>query len=189
VNLLPGQTKTVRLTLPAKDLAHWDVTRSKWVVESSDYDVMVGSSASDVLEHSTLAVRGQTIPARDLTKLTRAENFDAYSGAKLTDESKAHGTAVDAVAGGNWIKFADAQLGGGATTFTASAAKVDSGDGAIQIRLDSPTGPLAGTATVTSTGSVYTYAPTTTSIRGASGRHDVYLVFSSGMRLVTFALT
>ena len=189
VNLLPGQTKTVRLTLPAKELAHWDVTRSKWVVESSDYDVMVGSSASDVQEHRTLAVRGETIPARDLTKLTRAENFDAYSGAKLTDESKARGTAVDAVTGGNWIKFADAQLDGGATTFTASAAKADSGDGAIHIRLDSPTGPLVGTATVTSTGSVYTYAPTTTSIRGASGRHDVYLVFSSGMRLVTFALT
>ena len=189
VNLLPGQTKTVRLTLPAKNLAHWDVTRSKWVVETSDYDVMVGSSAADVQEHSTLAVRGETIPPRDLTKLTRAENFDAYSGVTLTDESKARGTAVDAVAGGNWIKFADAQLGGGASTFTASAAKADSGDGAIQIRLDSPTGPLVGTATVTSTGSVYTYAPTSTSIRGASGRHDVYLVFASGMRLVTFSLT
>jgi len=175
VNLLPGQTKTVRLTLPAKDLAHWDVTRSMGVVESSDYDVMVGSSASDVREHNTLAVRGRTIPVRDL--------------AKLAAESKAHGTAVDAVAGGNWIKFADAQLGGGAATFTASAAKADSGDGAIQIRLDSPTGPLVGTATVTSTGSVYTYAPTSTAIRGSSGRHDVYLVFSSGMRLVTFSLT
>jgi len=93
------------------------------------------------------------------------------------------------LAGGNWIKFADAQLGGGATTFTASAAKADSGDGAIQIRLDSPTGSLVGTATVTSTGSVYTYALTSTAIRGASGRHDVYLVFSSGMRLVTFSVT
>jgi beta-glucosidase len=189
LNLLPGQTKTVRLTLPAKDLAHWDVTRSKWVVESSDYDVMVGSSASDVREHSTLAVRGETIPARDLAKLTRAENFDAYSGVTLTDESKARGTAVDAVAGGNWIKFADAQLGGGVSTFTASAAKADSGDGAIQVRLDSPTGPLVGTATVTSTGSVYTYASARTTIQGASGRHDVYLVFTSGLRLVTFSLT
>src|SRR5664280_3168641 len=179
------RTKTVRLALAAKDLAHWDVTRSKWVVESSDYDVMVGSSASDVRVRSTLVVRGQTIPARDLTKLIRAENFDAYSGAKLTDESKAHGTAVDAVAGGYWIKFADAQLGAGATSFTASAAKADGGEGAIQIRLDSPTGPLVGTASIASTGSVYTYAPTSTAIRGASGRHDVYLVFSSGMRLVT----
>ena len=63
------------------------------------------------------------------------------------------------------------------------------GDGAIQVRLDSPTGPLVGTATVTSTGSVYTYASTRTTIQGASGRHDVYLVFASGMRLATFSLT
>jgi len=189
VNLLPGQTKTVRLTLPAKDLAHWDVTRSRWVVESSAYDVLVGSSASDVQERTTLVVRGETIPARDLTKLTRAENFDAYSGVRLVDESKARGTAVAAVAGGNWIKFADAELGGGVNTFVASAARADSGNGAIQIRLDSPAGPLVGTATVTSTGSVYKYASASASIRGASGRHDVYLVFASGLRLVTFSLT
>ncbi|HEY5249809.1 MAG TPA: carbohydrate-binding protein, partial [Dermatophilaceae bacterium] len=188
VNLLPHQTTTVRLTLPAKDLAHWDVTRSKWVVESSDYDVMVGSSASDVRARGLLAVRGETIPARDLSKATRAESFDAYSGVKLTDESKARGTAVDSVGVGNWIKFADAQLGRRANTFIASAAKADSGDGAIQVRLDSPTGPLVGTANVTATGSVYTYASTSASIRGASGRHDVYLVFGSGMRLATFSL-
>jgi len=189
VNLLPGQTKKVRLNLPARDLAHWDVTRSRWVVESSDYDVMVGSSASDVQEHGTLRVHGETIPARDLSKLTRAENFDGYSGVKLTDESKARGTAVDGVASGSWVKFADANLGGAVTRFSASAARADSGIGAVEIRLDSPTGPLVGTASVASTGSVYTYAPTSASIRGASGRRDVYLVFKAGLRLVTFSLS
>ena len=96
---------------------------------------------------------------------------------------------MDAVAGGNWIKFADAKLGGAITKFTASTARAEGGDGAIEIRLDSPTGPLVGRATVASTGNVYTYASTSASIRGASGRHDVYLVFVSGLRLVTFSLT
>jgi beta-glucosidase len=189
VNLRPGQTKTVQLTLSAADLAHWDVTRTRWVVESSDYDLMLGSSASDVRVRSTLRVRGEMIPARDLAKLTRAENFDAYSGVKLADESKASGTAVNAADGGSWIKFADANLDGGVTTFTASTARAESGAGAIEIRLDSPAGPLVGTATVASTGNDYTYASTRASIRGASGRHDVYLVFASGLRLVTFSLT
>jgi len=189
VHLAAGQTRTVRLTLRAQDLAHWDVTRNKWVVETSDYLVMVGASASDVQKEGTLRVRGETIPARDLTRLTRAENFDAYSGVRLVDESKARGTAVEAVGAGQWVEFAEAALGRKAVTFTASAARAGGGTGTIEIRLDSPSGPLVGTAAVGSTGSVYTYAQTSVSLRGASGRHDVYLVFDSGMRLTTFSLT
>ena len=92
-------------------------------------------------------------------------------------------------AGGNWIKFADAALGGRSRRSPRAWPRRAPGTGSIQIRLDSPTGPLVGTATVASTGNVYTYASTSASIRGASGRHDVYLVFVSGLRLVTFSLT
>ena len=188
VHLQPGQTKTVRLTLRVADLAHWDVTRSRWVVESSAYDVLVGSSSTAIRQRATLHVHGETIPPRDLSKTTRAKNFDAYSGVQLVDETKVQGTAVGAVASGNWVKFADAALGGGVTTFTARAAKASAGNGTIQIRLDSPTGPLAGTATVASTGSVYTYTTTSASLTGARGRHDVYLVFGSNLRLATFSI-
>jgi beta-glucosidase len=189
VNLAPGQTKTVRLTLPVADLAHWDVTRSKWVVESSNYDLLVGSSSADIRQQATLQVHGETIPPRNLSTPTRAENFDTYSGVQLVDETKAAGTSVGAVAAGNWIKFADSALGAAVTTFTGSVAKATPGAGSIQIRLDSPTGPLAGTATVASTGDVYTYATTSASLTGATGTHDVYLVFGSDLRLSTFSIT
>ena len=189
MHLQPGQTKTVRLTLRVADLAHWDVTRSRWVVESSAYDVLVGSSSTAIRQRATLHVHGETIPPRDLSKTTRAKNFDAYSGVQLVDETKVQGTAVGAVASGNWVKFADAALGGGVTTFTARAAKASAGNGTIQIRLDSPTGPLMGTATVASTGSDYTYTATSASLTGARGRHDIYLVFGSSLRLATFSIT
>jgi beta-glucosidase len=188
VALAPGQTKTVRLTLRLADLAHWDVTRGRWVVESSDYDILVGASSTDIRQRDTLRVRGETIPPRDLSKPTRAENFDAYSGVQLVDESKARGTAVGAVAAGNWVKYADAALGAKATTFTANVAKATAGTGAIQIRLDSPGGPLVGTATVASTGDVYAYATATAALTGAKGTHDLYLVFGSDLRLSTFAV-
>jgi beta-glucosidase len=96
---------------------------------------------------------------------------------------------VEAVSAGNWIKFADAALGRGATHFTGSAAKASSGGGTVQIRLDSPTGRLVGTATVASTGDVYSYTPISTDLRGVTGRHDVYLVLDAGIRLATFSLT
>jgi beta-glucosidase len=99
VHLGPGQTKTVKLRLRAADLRHWDVTRGRWVLESSDVDVMVGASSADIRQRATLEVRGERIPPRDLAKVTRAEAFDSYEGALLVDESKVRGTAVGGGAG------------------------------------------------------------------------------------------
>jgi beta-glucosidase len=188
VSLEPGETTTVRLAVPTAELAHWDVTRNKWVVESSDYDLLVGSSSADIREQATVRVHGETIPPRNLSKPTRAENFDDYSDILLVDESKERGTAVEAAADGGWVKFADARLGKGATTFTAQVANASSGAGTIEIRLDSPTGPLAGTATVDSTGDVYAYQTTGASLTGTTGTRDVYLVFGGDVRLATFSI-
>jgi beta-glucosidase len=188
VHLEPGQTKTVRLSLRAADLAHWDVTRNRWVVESSAHDLLVGSSSADIRRRATLDVRGATVPARDLAKPTRAVDFDAYSGVRFVDESKVRGDAIEATGSGQWVKFADVALGSGARTFSARTAKAGAGSGSIEIRLDSPAGRLVGTATVASTGDKYAYATTTAALRGASGRHDVYLVFSGDQRISTFTL-
>ncbi|RZU76783.1 beta-glucosidase [Micromonospora kangleipakensis] len=188
VHLGAGQTKSVQLRLKAADLAHWDVTRGNWVVESSSYDVLIGSSSADIRQRTTLRVNGEKIPARDLSKTTQAITFDDYSGAKLVDESKATGTAVGG-ATGDWIKFADADLGSGLKGFKARTANADAGDGSVQIRLDGANGPVVGTVSVPSTGDKYTYRDVTAAVTGATGRHDVYLVFSGDLRLCTFSFT
>ena len=123
------------------DLAHWDVTRGRWVVESGTYDLLVGSSSSDIRQRASVRVHGETIPARDLGRTTRAIDFDDYAGVELVDTSKERGESIGA-ATGDWVSFADAQLKH-AKTFSA---RVAGGAGTIEVRLDSPTGPLAGTA-------------------------------------------
>jgi beta-glucosidase len=183
VHLNPGRTTTVRLTLKAADLAHWDVTRNRWVVENSAYDVLLGSSAGDIRQRAVVRVHGDVIPARDLRKDTRAVDFDDYQGVDLVDESKTRGTAVG-LSSGDWIKFSDAGLGSGARTFTVRA----SGEGTVQVRLGSPTGPVAGTATVPATGGKYVYTTATARLSGATGRRDVYLVGTGDLRLSTFTL-
>ncbi|WP_444950167.1 glycoside hydrolase family 3 C-terminal domain-containing protein [Micromonospora ureilytica] len=188
VKLAPGQTRTVTLRLPAADLAHWDVTRSRWVVESSVHDLMVGASAEDIRARAAVRVRGETIPARDLSRPTRAENFDRYAGVRLVDESKPSGTAVGATAAGQWISFDGSALRAGARTFTATVAKAGADAGTIQIRLGSPTGRLLGTATVPSTGDDYRYVSTSTELARAVGTRDVYLVFDSPLRLADFSI-
>ncbi|NGO45635.1 glycoside hydrolase family 3 C-terminal domain-containing protein [Streptomyces ureilyticus] len=186
VSLKPRQTKAVKLKLSVDDLAHWDVTRSKWVVESGTYDVLVGASSEDIRSRTALKVRGETIPARDLSRVTRAENFDDYESVRLVDESKARGTAVGASGDEAWVKFADSQLGFGASKFSA---RVAGAAGKVEIRLGSPTGTIVGTATASGTGSPYTYETVNASLSSAAkGRQDLYLVLGDSMRLSTFSL-
>lgn len=185
VSLEPGQTKTVRLSVP--DLRHWDVTRGKWVLESSLHDVMVGASVSDIRLRSVLPVRGEQIPARDLTRDTRAIDFDDYSGVELVDESKVRGDAVG-VGAGDWLRFKDVDFRSGAKTFTAKTARAEAGSSTVEIRLGGPRGRLAGTAEIKSTGDKYTYTTTSATMSGLSGRQDVYLMFTSDARISTFSL-
>jgi beta-glucosidase len=155
------------------------------VVESSVYDILIGASSSDIRQRTSISVHGETIPPRDLSRQTRAESFDAYAGAKLVDETKPAGTAVEAANPGDWIAFRDADLRN-ARAFTAQAASVS--PGSIEVRLDSPTGRLIGTAAVTPAGDVYRYVTTTAPLTRVSGHHDVYLVFSTPARLSTFSI-
>jgi beta-glucosidase len=186
VTLKPGESRTVKLAVRPSDLAHWDVTRSRWVVESGTYDVLVGSSSSDIRARASWAVHGETIPPRDLSRTTRAENFDDYSGISLVDESRASGTAVAADSDGAWLKFADTRGAKGAGEFTA---RVAGSAGTVEVRLGSPTGPLAGTADFAGTSSPYDYTTVTARLSAAAkGRTDVYLVLSKGVRLSAFDL-
>ncbi|MGW2896671.1 glycoside hydrolase family 3 C-terminal domain-containing protein [Streptomyces sp. NPDC001212] len=186
VSLKPGETMTVRLKLGTSELAHWDVTRSKWVVETGTYDVMAGASSADIRARMSLKVQGETIPPRDLGKATRAENFDDYRAISLVDESKVRGTAVAATADGAWLKFADTELGSGAARLTAQLAGAS---GTLEVRLGSPNGRLVGTARFDGTSSPYTYGTVTAPLTaGSKGRTDVYLVLSKGLRLSAFSL-
>ncbi|WP_308299063.1 carbohydrate-binding protein [Streptomyces sp. GESEQ-35] len=109
-----------------------------------------------------------------------------YAGVHLVDESKARGTAVSSSANGAWLKFADTQLGAGAAKFTARLAGPP---GTVEVRLGSPSGPLAGTARFGGTSSPYTYETVTAGLRAAAMvRTDVYLVLGEGLRLSTFSI-
>jgi len=58
----------------------------------------------------------------------------------------------------------------------------------IEVRLDSPTGRLLGTASVPATGDPYRYATATAALARARGHHDVYLVFGGALRVSTFSI-
>ena len=57
VSILPNQTKTVELLIPAKDLAFWDVKKKAFVVEPGKFKVMVGSSSKDIKATSEFEIK------------------------------------------------------------------------------------------------------------------------------------
>jgi beta-glucosidase len=48
VYLAPGESKQVSISLNKRDLSFWDITTNNWKAESGSFEVMLGSSLSDI---------------------------------------------------------------------------------------------------------------------------------------------
>jgi len=58
VSLAPGETRTVRFTLPASSLAYWNEQTDRWVVEAEPVKLQVGASSADIRLDHTIRVTG-----------------------------------------------------------------------------------------------------------------------------------
>jgi len=56
VALKAGETKTVQMTLQAKDFTYWDGQKKQWVVEDDTVNLMLGASSADVRVQKTIRV-------------------------------------------------------------------------------------------------------------------------------------
>jgi beta-glucosidase len=179
LRLAPGERATVTLPLRAADLAFWDVTRGRMVVEAARHRVLVGRSATDIALTGTLTVHGEQIPDRDpYGRPLWSIELDDYAGIRLLDESPSTaGDVVAAAEAGAWISFERVDFGTGAASVRALAS---GGPGTLTLRLDDPLdGEVAGRLDVPPTAGRYAWAEVAGDLRGAAGRHDLYLVFDT----------
>ncbi|MGR6546325.1 glycoside hydrolase family 3 C-terminal domain-containing protein [Paenibacillus tundrae] len=180
-----GATVNVSFKLPVQELAFWDVTQDRYVVESGTYSIMVGKSSSDIQLVADLTVEGETIPARNLSVSTRAENYDAYLSVDL-DESKEGGTAIRALGEQGWVLYKDADLGSETTELEARVSSEQEG-AVVEVRLGSPDGTLAG-RTELAQGGAQQWSSVKAELTGATGVQDVYILLSAGVRLSQFQI-
>jgi beta-glucosidase len=156
VRLAPGERKTVRFELAAADLAFWDVTRGRAVVETAKHTVAVGRSCGDLRLTATLAVHGEEIPPRDPAGPLRAVDADEYAGTEPVAVAGSEG--VRSSYAGAWLAFLGVDLGRGLTGVRVDGVPAG---GPVTVRLDDPlAGPPAATA-------------------GAGGVRDLFLVFET----------
>lgn len=151
VSLAPGERTTVRLTLRAADLAHWDVTRGRYVVEDARHTVAVGRSSGDLGLTATLAVHGEPVrPRKPLAGPLWAVDHDEYAGTEPLPDGP-DGAAVVAREAGGWIRFSQVDFGTGVRGVAARVGgRRPLADGAeLVLRLDDPVrGPIAGTVPI-----------------------------------------
>ncbi|MFB4282547.1 glycoside hydrolase family 3 C-terminal domain-containing protein [Nonomuraea sp. MTCD27] len=174
VRLEPGESRAVELRLPVSELAFWDVTRSRFVVESAPHQLMVGRSATDLRLSARFEVEGETVPPRSGT--LRAADHDEYDAITFVDETRVDGDAVRSDVEGAWILFRQVDLTGAATC-VAEAGSTEGG--MITIRRGDPLyGQALATFPVPRTDR-YGYHSVTASLSGAEGVHDLYVVFEN----------
>ncbi|MGJ8652531.1 MAG: carbohydrate-binding protein [Opitutaceae bacterium] len=144
-------------------------------------------------DSAALLAAGWQYNAVDAFATIQAEDYDDQFGIN-TENCSEGGLNVAGVQNGDWVAYYSVDFGSGADEFQARVASNTSG-GNIEIRLDSPTGTLVGTAIVSGTGHWQNWTTVTASVSGLSGAHDLYLVFTGGsgyllnLNWVTFTST
>ncbi len=107
-----------------------------------------------------------------------AETFNAQSGIE-TEPCEEGGMDVASIHDGDWVRLRGVDFGEGAESFSARVASAAEG-GSIELHLDAPDGTLVGTCAVEATGGWQAWSDTSCGVDGATGVHDLYLVFTGG---------
>lgn len=108
-----------------------------------------------------------------------AETFAAQKGIE-TEPCSAGGMNLCNIENGDRVTIRGVDFGKkGATRFAARVAS-DSNGGNIEVRIGGPDGTLAGTCAVSATGGWQKWENVTCNLKGASGVHDVTLLFTGG---------
>lgn len=187
VRLAPGESTRVDWGLDLAELAFWDVTRGRFVVEDAPHKVMVGGSARDIRLCAPFHVDGERIPPRGaFAGPIAAVDHDEYDSVAFVDAAKVSGDAVRSAAEGAWIVFRSVDLGEGAASCSAAATSTEGG--VLTLRLDDPLyGPVVGDLLVPRAGR-HDLAEIRAGLAKAEGVHDLYVVFeNAGVTLASLS--
>ncbi|MDH6459910.1 beta-glucanase (GH16 family) [Micromonospora sp. A200] len=112
----------------------------------------------------------------------QAEAFTAQNGV-IVEACAEGGQNIGAVRSGDWVRYDNVDFG--ATPPRDFVARVASGaaggvSGLVEVRLDSPTSAPIGSFAIANTGGWQSWRSVPGNVAAATGRHTVYLTFSSG---------
>ncbi|MFG1943720.1 glycoside hydrolase family 16 protein [Nonomuraea sp. NPDC048826] len=120
----------------------------------------------------------------DARSTIQAERYSAQSGTITeTTTDTGGGQNIGAIRNGDWLRYDDVDFGStAARQFKARVASGAGGgvSGLVQVRLGSPTAPPIGDFALANTGGWQSWRTIPANITPTTGKHTVYLTFSSG---------
>jgi uncharacterized protein (TIGR03790 family) len=119
-------------------------------------------------------------PQRQIAAPIQASNFQNSSNIQ-TETCSEGGMDIALTSSGSYSVYDNVNLTG-MTSFEARLA-CPAGGSTISIYLDSLNGPPIGVCTAPSTGATQSYKDACCGVTGATGLHNVYLVYSAGLEL------
>ncbi len=165
---------------PTGDWEEWtnsDCTLSGASGYHNLYLVFTGGSGQTLFNLEWIALTGTA-------NGIEADAFNTESSGLGLGTCSEGGQNINNLTNGSYTEYNNINMNG-VIGFSARVASGGSG-GTIQVRLDSTTGPLLGTCTVSSTGGWQNWVTNTCAISGASGFHNVYLVYTGGTGFTLF---
>lgn len=138
-------------------------------------------------DHRILKLSGAGIPSAWLPPATsalsqiQAERNSQQSNLcqEITSDSGG-GLDVGCADNGDYLAFARVDFGAGVSGVSARVATATAG-GTIEYRLDSASGPLIASMSVTNTGGWQSWTTRTAAVSGATGLHTLYVVFKGSV--------
>ncbi|MET8147776.1 carbohydrate-binding protein [Actinoplanes sp. NPDC049668] len=142
------------------------------------------ASASPAPEPSTEPPTTEpATPGLDAYSVLQAEAASGRQGTEVEEtEDEGGGQNVGWISNGDWLRFDDVEFGDTPATGFAARIASDADDdsrGRIEIRIDSPANPPAGTLITGETGGWQDWTSRSTEIQPTTGRHTVFLVFAA----------
>ncbi|MBK1809843.1 carbohydrate-binding protein [Clostridium sp. YIM B02505] len=114
------------------------------------------------------------LPSQATSKI-QAEYYNSKDGISLGACVDTDGGTFVSGKNGSWLEYNNVNFGSGVSSIALRYA-TQSSNSKIEVRLDSKTGPLIGTASTISTGSWNTYTTQYIPVSGVTGIHNLYLI-------------
>ena len=148
--LPPSQEELIKsvysFKLNSSDLEYFDVSSNNFILESGKCSILIGSSSKNIKLKKDITIIGETLKPRNLSYLTKAEDYDSCNNIIL-DECSLDGTCVTTSKNNlSWLKFSDVDL---KNYSNLSIEAIFNSIANIEIRIDSINGDILGSLKIT----------------------------------------
>ncbi|MCX6268097.1 MAG: glycoside hydrolase family 3 C-terminal domain-containing protein [Bacteroidetes bacterium] len=182
ISLQPGESKAVTFMLHHEDLTFYDDISKSYLVENGQVDLMIGSSSDDIKLNGQVVAYGKMLASvykQNALAQFEAEHFENKSKRLTLIECSEGGQSIQNNAENDFVVFKNVDFGTGVKQFDARI-ELDpevGQEGVLEIRLDSMTGPVAGSMALIANPTENGYQTKSCTMSGATGIHDVFIIF------------